>query len=102
MYKKTDIHLRKIGDVAGFFNRSVMCIRAWETQGLFRYTSGAKIEPIRKQSEKTGLLGTRYYTLDMIEEMARSLYRVRRINKYSLERTLNIINAHRQIEERIQ
>ena len=102
MYHKTDIHLRKIGDVAGFFNRSVMWVRACETEGLFRYKNGAKIEPIRKQSENTGLLGTRYYTLDLIEEMAESLYRFRRINKFTRERVLNAINAHRMIEERLQ
>ncbi len=91
--------LRTIGETANFFGRSVMWIRDHETRGDFKYSDGTRIEPIRNRETKTGSLGSRKYTLEMIEDMAISLERAYVINKYERERVLNIVDAHRKVEK---
>lgn len=87
-----------IQEVAHMFGQTIEWILSHERQGHFKDEDGLKIQPIRYLTPM-GKLGQRYYTLDMVEEMAESCAREKVISKYQVERIVNLINAYRKVKE---
>jgi hypothetical protein len=69
-----------ISEVARFFGKSVQWVRWREQNGGFTYPNGEKIVPRRTHPEKNAT-GYRRYTLEDIESMAESLYRLEKISE---------------------
>jgi hypothetical protein len=89
--------LRAIGEVASVFGWSVLWVRSHETAGDFRYPNGKLIEPYRTLNEN-GRLTSRKYDLQMIQDMADSMLRRYKINKWQHERVIRVIEAFRMVE----